>query len=74
MGISGGFWQIKENAPLNETYVPEKENRITLGPRSIIIAIAEKKDDALVKVALENATSGNGFNNIRHNDKILNGN
>ncbi|MBR3538402.1 MAG: hypothetical protein IKN79_04955, partial [Eubacterium sp.] len=72
----GHIWRLladtfKENAPLDETYVPEKENRITLGPRSIIIAIAEKKDDALMKVALENATSGNGFNNIRQNDKIL---
>ena len=72
----GHIWRLladtfKENAPLDETYVPEKENRITLGPRSIIIAIAEKKGDALMKVALENATSGNGFNNIRQNDRIL---
>ncbi len=71
----GHKWRLladtfKESAPLDETYVTEKDNRVTLGPRSVIIAIAEKKDDALSRVALENATSGNGFNNIRHNNII----
>ena len=69
----GHKWRLlvdttKEGAPLDETYIPESDNRVTLGPRSVIIATAEKKDDEMMKVILENATSGNGFNSDRHNN------